>query len=273
VDGVTPLVLVVVGCVLVALVVGVVANRYVRPFAKSEVQGVKLEALINPAMTLAVLLLAFILVQVFASYVRAKESAGDEARKVDYLFEVSGFTPEPIRADLRAAVTCYARAVAVQEWPGLSEGRASPAVGPWTGELREAYQALAAQSVDQPFPIVLATDKERGEARSRRLTEARPAVPVPLTVLMVLASTVAIAGLGTFTLPSVRRRVQIGAITALAGMLILVQVTIIDIDRPYDGLIAVTAIDMERVAADLAEDYAEDYPQRALPCDPAGNPT
>ena len=65
----------------------------------------------------------------------------------------------------------------------------------------------------------------------------------------------------------VRRRVQLGAVSALALMLVLVQLTIADIDRPYDGLIAVEPVDIERVADDLSEDY----PTRPLPCDPSGN--
>jgi type IV secretion system protein VirB2 len=39
-----------------ALIVGLIANRYVRPFAKTEVQGVKLETLTGPiATSLAIL--------------------------------------------------------------------------------------------------------------------------------------------------------------------------------------------------------------------------
>ncbi len=84
---------------------------------------------------------------------------------------------------------------------------------------------------------------------------------------MIISTSVAVLGLSTFTLPTVRRRVQLGAVSALALMLVLVQLTIADIDRPYDGLIAVEPVDIERVADDLSEDY----PTRPLPCDPSGN--
>ena len=49
-----------------ALTIGLIANHFVRPFAKTEVQGVKLELLVSPLLTLTVLLLSFVLVQAFS---------------------------------------------------------------------------------------------------------------------------------------------------------------------------------------------------------------
>jgi cytochrome bd-type quinol oxidase subunit 2 len=77
------------GIVATALICGLMANRYVRPFAKTEVQGVKLEALVGPVVSLTVLLLAFTLVTVYGSFLRAQTSAAEETRKVDYQFEMA----------------------------------------------------------------------------------------------------------------------------------------------------------------------------------------
>ncbi len=68
----------------VALVSGLIANKFVRPFAKTEVQGVKLETLVGPIVSLTVLMLAFTLVTIYGSFLRAQTAASDEARKVDY---------------------------------------------------------------------------------------------------------------------------------------------------------------------------------------------
>ena len=43
-----------------------------------------------------------------------------------------------------------------------------------------------------------------------------------------------------------------------------------DMDRPYSGVVAVEVTDMTRVAGDLAEEWAEDHPDRPLPCDERG---
>lgn len=260
-------------CLLLAVVAGLVANRFVRPFAKSEVQGVKLEALVSPMVTLSVLLLAFVLVQTFASFTRARDSEGDEARKIDFLYETAGYAPERQAVQLQGAVACYARVMAELEWPTTGEGRTAPEASVWTGQMRGVYGELIRQGGDQPFPILIATDKERGEARSRRLTEARPALPTAITILMIAATTLGVFALATFTLPNVQRNTQIFALAGLTTVLIVVQLAIADLDRPYSGVIQVSSTDLERVAADLGEDFGEDHPGRPLPCDEQGRPT
>jgi hypothetical protein len=260
--------------VAAALLGGLLANRKVRPFADAEVKGVKLEALIGPIMSLTVLLLAFTLVNVFGSYQRAQQSASEEARKVDFLYELGGYSPEPTGGDLRAAVACYASAVASFEWPAMEQGRTAPQVSPWTAAIREEIAQLTGAD-DAPGPVVsavLAADKERGEARSRRLTEARPAVPEALFALLIGSAAVGIAALSTFTLGQVARRVQIGVMSVLALLLAFFVGMVWDMDRPYDGVVAIEATDMSRVAADLRGDFGEDYPGTALPCDERGTP-
>ncbi len=116
---------------LVALIIvgaaqtaGLIANRWVRPFADTEVKGVKLEALVGPIMSLTVLLVAFTLVNVFASYNRGVQSVSDEARKVDFLYELGGYASDgPAQVELRSATACYAAAVAGPEWEVMVDGR------------------------------------------------------------------------------------------------------------------------------------------------------
>ena len=69
------------------------------------------------------------------------------------------------------------------------------------------------------------------------------------------------------------RNTQVFALIGLATVLIVVQLAIADMDRPYSGLIEVPSTDLDRVAEDLGEDYPEDWPGRELPCDEQGRPT
>lgn len=258
--------------IALALVSGLIANRFVRPFAKTEVQGVKLETLVGPIVSLTVLLLAFTLVTIYGSFLRAQTAASDEARKVDYQFEMAQFLKEPERQQIMSATACYALAVGNYEWDAMSEGRTAPEVSPWTRQMREGY-AVAVDDDNVASAVLsglLAADRDRGEARSRRLTEARPAVPTELKLLLVFTAAVGILALGTFTLGSVNRRVQIGLLVILSGIFVSYLTIIFDTDRPYDGLVAVEAADILRVAGDLAEDYTEEYPNAPLPCDPTG---
>lgn len=264
-----PMIAVIVGAALIA---GLFANRYVRPFAKSEVQGVKLEALVGPFVSLTVLLLAFTLVTVFASFQRAQTSAAEEARKVDHQFEMAQYLNEPERQNLSAATTCYALAVANYEWDSMAQGRTASQVSPWTGQMRDAYAFMVKDEevASSVMSAIFTADRDRGEARSKRLTESRPAVPIELKFLLIFTASIGIFALATFTLPSVRRRVQIGALTGLAIVFVLFLAVITDMDESYSGIVSVPPVDIVRVAGDLLEDYQEEYPQTPLPCDETG---
>ncbi len=81
-------------------------NRWVRPFAKTEVQRVQLELLISPLLTSqTVLLLAFVLVQVFSSYKASREVCGvtglvAEAQRIDQAGDTASDTePGEERSD------------------------------------------------------------------------------------------------------------------------------------------------------------------------------
>ena len=264
--------LVIAAIVGTALVAGLIANKYVRPFAKSEVQGVKLEALVGPIVSLTVLLIAFTLVTVFASFQRGQTAAADEARKVDNQFETAQYLKEPQRQEVLSATTCYALAVSTYEWEAMADGRTASEVSPWTKAIRAGYADMVAAD-DVPSGVMsalLAADRDRAEARTKRLTEARPAVPNELKFLLVLSASLGILALGTFTLGYVSRRVQIGVLSILALVFVLFLSAISDMDRPYDGLIAAPPDDITRVAGELYEDYQEMYPEQALPCDETG---
>jgi hypothetical protein len=255
-----------------ALIAGLIANRFVRPFAKTEVQGVKLETLVGPIVSLTVLLLAFTLVTIYGSFLRGQTAAADEARKADNLFETAQLLKDPERQQIMAATTCYALAVGSYEWAAMKDGRTAPEVSPWTAQLRDNYASVvsADEVPSAVMSTMLAADRDRGESRSKRLTEARPAVPTELKVLLVITAALGILVLATFTLGSVNRRVQIGVLVVLAGVFVTFLSVIIDMDRPYDGFIMIDSTDISRVAQDFSEDYLEEYPDVPLPCDPTG---
>lgn len=267
-----PIFIVILASLSIAIVAGVFANRFVRPFATTEVQGVKLEALVGPLVSLTVLLLAFTLVTIFGSFQRASFGASEEARKVDHQFEMAQLASEPHRQQLMSAMTCYALAVSTYEWDTMAQGRTASEVSPWTASIRGGISDLI-EADDVPTPVLsalLTADRDRGEARSKRLTEAVPAIPTPLKFLLIVTASAGLFALATFTLPNVRRRVQIGVLITLGGVFTLFLVAMADLDRPYDGAIALPPRDITRVSEDLLEDYREEYPGTPLPCDDTG---
>jgi hypothetical protein len=78
--------------------------------------------LTSPMETLAVLLLAFVLVVAAESYSAADEAVRSEAVVVEHLFEYAEFAPEPAAQTLQGVTVCYTRAVLAHEWAQMEEG-------------------------------------------------------------------------------------------------------------------------------------------------------
>ncbi|HDY83927.1 MAG: hypothetical protein DRQ65_05195 [Gammaproteobacteria bacterium] len=255
-----------------AVIVGVIANTRVRPYAKSEVQGVKLELMVSPLLALTTLLLAFVLVQVFTSYNRAKLSAGDEAGRVAGEFRLLQYLNDEHTITGQSALICYARAVVNLEWPIMAESNMEvvPEVSQWGALLTDVLTDVAATRTSQPFGVIISTERDRIDARRRRIAETRPAVPGAVTWLMLGVSAVAILSIATFTLPYVARRVQIGSLTLLTFVFATMQIAILEIDSKYDGWIRVGPEEMELISKVMEQHFVDHYPDFVLPCDADG---
>lgn len=257
--------------VILALVVGLLANRFLRSRMMDEdAGGITAQDLISPMETLAVLLLAFVLVVAAESYATAQAAAGTEAGAVDYLFEVAAYAPAAQGQRIQADAVCYARAVSALEWPAVAEGGSSSAPGVWSSDLRAALKDLG--SADQSFELLVEADKERGDGRRVRLTEADPAIPGIVYWFMLLTLAVTVAAFA-FSLPRRKNGVEIITLMILAVLFTLSLLLIRDVDRPFGGVIAVDASAMQRTERDLTEDFLAEYGQVPLPCDAQGRPT
>jgi hypothetical protein len=257
-----------------AVAVGVIANHWVRPFAKTEVQGIKLEVLIKPLLTLTVLLLSFVLVQAFSSYNRVRSAESEEARRLAFEYEVGGYFDDDIALPVQTALVCYGRAVASVEWPALAGGiQLHPLPTQWAGEVEMVLAQIAASDdTDQPYGTLLGADRDRADARGKRIIEAEPAVPFSVRLLMVLVSAVALAAIAAFTLPYISRGVQIGALVVMAVVFLAMHWTIYEIDHKFDGVIQVEPVEMILLSTAMADQFAERHPDVVLPCDERGLP-
>jgi hypothetical protein len=258
-----------------ALTAGMVANRRVRPFAKTEVQGVKLELLVSPLLTLTVLLLSFVLVQAFGSFHRVRVAESTEAGRIDTEYDMAGYFPEESAVPIRASLVCYARAVVDIEWPALADGVAlHPVPTRWSSEIDPVFASLSATGdTDQPYGTILTVDKERTDARRLRITEAEPAVPSAVTALMLIISAAAVFAIAAFTLPYVSRSVQLGALAVMVVVFSAMQITIHEIDRQFEGVITVQPTDLQIARQQVEQDFADDHPDEQLACDTSGHPS
>ncbi|MET9373701.1 hypothetical protein ACFYV5_01315 [Streptomyces sp. NPDC003035] len=267
--------LVTIAAMAVALAVGLVANRVrsLRTADEQEDSEASVSDLISPLETLAVLLVAFVIVVAAESFGAAGEAVDTEARRVDQLYEVADYAPEPQRERLQAAAVCYARAIETVEWPSMADdgGEASPRASVWSTEFRKSFKDLAHRG-DPTFDALVEADDERAQARHARLGEASPAIPTVVYWFMVV-SLAATVGAFAFGLPRKRGPAHLLLLSTLAvlftGSLLLIQ----DIDRPFTGQIRITGDAMRETARDISEDFTTDHPAATLPCDQGGTRT
>ena len=253
-----------------ALLLGVVANsRYRRWSARLGVEPAKPDLLVSTLLTLTALLLAFVLVQVFSSYQRARIGAGDEASRVMTEFRLFGLLPGDAAERGQASLLCYSRAVVEVEWPALRNGMAlAPEPSHWADEIAGELRELAEVRNGQPFGALLSTDGTRLDARRRRVLENRPAVPRALSWLMLGVSAVAVFSIATFTLGGEVRQVQVGALVLLTAVFASVQIAIFETDGKFGGLIRVEPDEL-RLVLGLMEGALEGA---EIPCDDQGRP-
>ncbi|MER8040122.1 bestrophin-like domain [Streptomyces hydrogenans] len=256
-----------------ALAVGLFANQVRRRRRAAAGGGDGEEAsvsdLVSPLETLAVLLVAFVIVLAAESFGSAAAAVEAEAGRVDQLYEVADYAPEPQREHLQAAAVCYARAIQAAEWPLMAEGgEKSPVASVWSSGFRTHFKELAHRD-DPTFDLLVEADDERSKARQTRISEASPAIPPSVYWFMVVALA-ATVGAFAFGLPRDRGPSHLTLLCVLAvlftGSLLLIE----DIDTPFSGQIKITSETMAQTAQDISEDYATDHPDGTLPCDAGG---
>ncbi|WP_418960563.1 hypothetical protein [Streptomyces tritici] len=261
-----------IAAIAAALLAGLFAHAHRRrEYAAADTEDGSVSDLISPLETLAVLLVAFVIVVAAESYGTASAAAETEASRIDHLYEVADYAPDPQRRQIQADAICYTRAVRAHEWPLMKDGGgASPKVSVWSSGLRSSFKQLSADP-DERFTLLVQADDDRSEARHARIAEATPAIP-PVVYWFMVVSLAATIGAFAFGLPRNRGPGHLTLLLTLAvlftGSLLLIQ----DIDRPFDGVIRVTDSAMAETAADISDDFRRDHPGAGLPCDGEGNP-
>ena len=86
-------------------------------------------------------LLAFVILAGFQTYSGARAAAGSEATAVLDMARTAALFPAAQRDRFRGDLTCYGRAVVVEEWPAMRRGDSSALVDRWIA----AYRALLGQ--------------------------------------------------------------------------------------------------------------------------------
>jgi Protein of unknown function (DUF4239) len=259
--------------VLLAVALALVYNRWVwRPGQHSGrlvPDGLQIKEIAGPLASLAVLLLAFVLVQSFSSWSSAGRAEASEATATLLLFREADLIDNPrSRQDIRRQVVCYATSVIEQDWPAMREAQVSNVPAYWATSIRRtAIRQVRSGADETAGAAIIARDAERVTARQERLSEALTSVPPVMYFLLLTAVAVALLIVGVVTAKGVSAVVHtvvvVAAAVVFAGTLLMIG----DLDQPYDGITGRdptrTVFVLDQMKGDVTGD---------LPCDEQGLP-
>ncbi|MFD7710814.1 hypothetical protein ACFV6E_40845 [Streptomyces sp. NPDC059785] len=254
--------------VILALLAGLAANRFLRPLLLTEDDdaGMAVKDLLGPLLTLTVLLLAFILATANSSYGKAEVAARGEARALDQLVEAAEYAPKAQKAEIQADAVCYARAVRAKEWPAMADGNGSSAPSVWSTGFRHTFRELEGKPV---FGMLVAADNKRSDEREERLTQATASIPSAVLwfLLATLAATVIALGV---CIPRRNNRGQLATLVLITALLTTTLCIIRDVDRPFGGIIDVQPTAVTEVQRQATRDFLAHSTAADLPCDNQG---
>jgi hypothetical protein len=261
---------IVVVIIVVALLAGLAVNRLLRARNRlDDTDSPSNTDIISPLETLAVLMLAFVLVVAAESFKEAEGGAAREAHIVDYMFETAGYAPDPVRERLQASTVCYSRAVRVIEWPSMVDtGQSSPVPSIWSNDFRNSFRQIPQES--SLFEMLVNADKDRAEGRLQRLSESTPAIPDILFWFMALTLALTVGGFA-YSVPRSRNAFHIATVSVLAVLFAISLFLINDVDRPYSGFVRVEPTEIETIEQEVTGEFAADFGLDRLPCDEHGN--
>jgi hypothetical protein len=231
--------------------------------------GLQMKEVTGPLATLAVLLLAFVLVQSFTSWSNARRAEAAEATAALLLFREADLIENPrLRQDVRKQVICYATAVIEQEWPAMRETKLSNVPSYWSSSIRRtAIRQVRTGADENAGSAIITRDGERATAREERLAEAQAAVPPLMHALLVVAVVVALILIGVVTARGVSARVHVIVVIAAAFVFTATLLLIRDLDQPYDGVNAREPKQTEYLRSEMQQEVVGE-----LPCDGRGLP-
>jgi hypothetical protein len=229
---------------------------------------------INVAGTVLAVLIGFVFLISFQSYLNARSSSGDEAAAISGLYHTAEAFPNADRNRLEGDAICYARAVIYDEFPDLGSGNTSALVDRWVQRIELGFErvrirGLAGSGAEQNWFM---QSDARQKARQGRVAEARPLIPTPIWFLLILGGVAVILFVLVFADPGERRVTQAGLMLVITTVVTASLLTIAFLDNPYgDHEGAIHPAAMKATLVSMEHERSARHPL-ALPCNISGQP-
>jgi hypothetical protein len=219
-------------------------------------------------------LIGFVVFLSFESFDTSRSGAETEARTVVQQFETAQFLPVAVRARLSGDLLCYARTVIYQEWPRMESGTLGDSRNPWTLAMLRTLKTTEPRSASEQTAYAKwfdqRTDRENG--RADRIHGAEGVIPLPVWIVLLLASGVIFVYMLFFADSAERAIVQA---TMMGGVAIVITSTLlllVFLDHPYmSGVGRLRPVAMERTVAQIHQERVFARDGIIIPCDSSGS--
>ena len=218
--------------ILAFLLLTLVRRAIGGPLLREPTRGTPMTMIVGTSFAV---LLAFVTIAAFQTYNGAKTGARTEAVALLEMFRTAALFAVPDRDALRADFVCYGRAVSVDEWHAMRNGRRSALPDHWIETYRATFNQLALSSPREQagFEELLAEARNRTDGRRERLTEDTSSVPLPLWLVLILGGCAAVALQLSMADPREHLAVQGTMIAAVAAVVTAGLLLVNFLDHPY----------------------------------------
>jgi hypothetical protein len=220
--------------------------------------------------TMFAVMLAFVILFTLQGFQRARDGASAEAVAVTELNAVAYVFPEPTNDQLRGDLVCYGRAVVHDEWPAMEDGRSSALVETWIDRMHNDFAAAAPLESRHEAAFAQWFDEasQRRDGRRLRLSEAAPALPMPLWSALAIGAIATVAYMVVQADARETKLIQAIPIAFVSAIVAAGLLVVVFLDNPYSGGNGtIRPTEMNRTLDRIEKGV------QAPPCDEAGNPT
>jgi hypothetical protein len=245
---VTVIMAVAVGVAVLTVIVSVWLIRRIVPSTRDGFHAEISAPMLGVVAALFGLILAFVIIIAYQNFIEANANVSEEADALASIVRDSAAFPQPGRANVRAAVGDYARAVVNDEWPQMRDGHDSELA---KGSLDQIFAAFRTVRPDSTMSNGFYDDAVRKldtalDARRDRIETATGGLPRDITILIIFSSLVIIGYAILVGSPNYWFHV-LGPL-AIAVVVTVSLIVLLDLTYPFSGDVSLKPTDFENGA-------------------------
>ena len=219
-------------------------------------------------------LIGFVVFLSFESFDTSRSGAEAEARIVVQQFETVPFLPADVRARLSGDLVCYARTVVYGEWPKMQSGTLGDLRNPWSLVMLHTLQKTEPHSASEQIAYTKWFDQrsDREDGRADRVHGAEGVIPLPVWIVLLIASGVIFVYMLFFADSAERAIVQATMMGGVAVVITSTLLLLVFLDHPYQsGIGGLRPVAMERALRQLRQERSVVGTRIIIPCDAKGD--